>query len=201
MTAYQDLQASIYFDAVILIDGGTDALMRGDEPGLGTPAEDISSIYAVANLSLRSSYLACIGLGIETFDGIKNASTFGAIEELQQLDALQGVIHITKSMPGVKEYSQAITYANKQYEFQSLVQNAIKSAIEGKYGTQVIGGKKHTNILVSTLMQQYWIFDLAKIKARMVYPSSLSSKQSLFEVNRAIEQFRSKKMKSFGIQV
>ncbi|MFF7988525.1 hypothetical protein ACFZDG_01885 [Kitasatospora xanthocidica] len=36
--------------AVLLVDGGTDILMRGDEAGLGTPEEDMASLAAVAGL-------------------------------------------------------------------------------------------------------------------------------------------------------
>ena len=31
-------------DTLVLVDGGTDSLMRGDEEGLGTPHEDIASL-------------------------------------------------------------------------------------------------------------------------------------------------------------
>ena len=52
---YQELLAKLKFDAVVLCDGGTDSLMRGDEPGLGSPAEDIASIAAVSMPPVRSS--------------------------------------------------------------------------------------------------------------------------------------------------
>lgn len=39
-------------DCVILVDGGTDSLMRGDEVELGTPTEDMSSIAAIHQLKV-----------------------------------------------------------------------------------------------------------------------------------------------------
>ncbi len=40
----------MHIDCVILVDGGTDSLMRGDEKQLGTPTEDMTSIAAVSML-------------------------------------------------------------------------------------------------------------------------------------------------------
>ena len=42
--AYQKIVERLKIDAIILSDGGTDSLMRGDERGLGTPTEDMTKI-------------------------------------------------------------------------------------------------------------------------------------------------------------
>ena len=42
--AYRALVKHLKIDTIILIDGGTDALMRGDEIDLGTPHEDAVSL-------------------------------------------------------------------------------------------------------------------------------------------------------------
>ncbi|MEV4413365.1 DUF1152 domain-containing protein [Catellatospora sp. NPDC049609] len=46
--AYRVLVERLRADAVVLVDGGTDILMRGDETGLGTPEEDMASLASVA---------------------------------------------------------------------------------------------------------------------------------------------------------
>src|SRR5438045_1644226 len=46
--AYKILVEKLQLDTIVLIDGGTDSLMRGDEVSLGTPQEDIASIAAVS---------------------------------------------------------------------------------------------------------------------------------------------------------
>ncbi|HEX7164216.1 MAG TPA: hypothetical protein VF223_23610 [Trebonia sp.] len=49
--AYRALLAHLGgVDAVVLVDGGTDILLRGDESSLGTPEEDITSLAAVHGL-------------------------------------------------------------------------------------------------------------------------------------------------------
>jgi hypothetical protein len=50
--AYQYLADHLSLDAIVLVDGGTDILMRGDESGLGTPEEDMASLAAVHGLDV-----------------------------------------------------------------------------------------------------------------------------------------------------
>jgi hypothetical protein len=45
--AYRTLCTQLEIDAVVLVDGGTDILMFGDEAGLGTPEEEMASLAAV----------------------------------------------------------------------------------------------------------------------------------------------------------
>ena len=71
--AYRRLHELLGLDAVVLVDGGTDSLMRGDEFGLGTPAEDSTSLAAVASSEIPNQYLACIGFGVDTFHGVCHA--------------------------------------------------------------------------------------------------------------------------------
>src|SRR6478735_1878315 len=47
---YRHLVERLDIDAVVLVDGGTDILLRGDESNLGTPVEDITSLAAVTRL-------------------------------------------------------------------------------------------------------------------------------------------------------
>jgi hypothetical protein len=52
-TLYNELVDHLSIDTIILADGGTDSLMRGDEIGLGTPTEDMASICAVNEISKK----------------------------------------------------------------------------------------------------------------------------------------------------
>src|SRR5262245_52941185 len=61
--AYRALALELKPDAIVLVDGGTDSLMCGDEAGLGTPEEDIASIAAVDELHGLERYLVCVGFG------------------------------------------------------------------------------------------------------------------------------------------
>lgn len=52
LVAYQALVTLLELDAIVLVDGGTDLLMFGDESGLGTPVEDMASLAAVGQLRI-----------------------------------------------------------------------------------------------------------------------------------------------------
>jgi hypothetical protein len=73
LAAYRALVEQLGVDTVILVDGGTDSLMRGDEVGLGTPQEDIASIAAVDQLDVATKLLVCLGFGVDTFHGVCHA--------------------------------------------------------------------------------------------------------------------------------
>ncbi|MFW9874687.1 MAG: DUF1152 domain-containing protein [Candidatus Thorarchaeota archaeon] len=190
LQAYQDLQKILQFDTVILVDGGSDALMKGDELGIGSAAEDISSIITVDKLKIKHTYLCCLGLGIDAYDGVRDSDSLKAVNELQNLNGCKGAILLMKNMTGVNEYIQAVKHANRNSEKnQSLVQNSIISALEGNYGMQKIGGKRFTQIYVHSLMQILWIFDLSIIRNRLLYPT-MDNLNSLYEVEREIKDFR-----------
>lgn len=61
--------ARLEVDAVVLVDGGADLLMFGDAPGLGTPAEDMTSLAAVTGLDGLDAVAVCMGFGIDAFHG------------------------------------------------------------------------------------------------------------------------------------
>eukprot|EP00494_Astrolonche_serrata_P027334 UN27597 len=48
--AYELLVDHLKPDAVVLVDGGTDSLMKGDEYGIGSVEEDYSSLLAVHDI-------------------------------------------------------------------------------------------------------------------------------------------------------
>ena len=56
---YQDLVKELQLDTLVLVDGGTDILMRGDEPALGTPMEDMCSLAAADMLDLKHKFVIC----------------------------------------------------------------------------------------------------------------------------------------------
>ena len=66
LEGYKALVAHLGIDAIILIDGGVDSLMHGDESELGTIVEDTVSLVAVSlleNIPVRLT--ACVAMGAE----------------------------------------------------------------------------------------------------------------------------------------
>ena len=82
---YSQLVREHRVDAILVLDGGSDSLMAGDEEGLGDPVEDAVSLAAVAaldepRLALRA--LIVIGLGADRFNDVSDAASLRAIAEL-----------------------------------------------------------------------------------------------------------------------
>src|SRR4051812_3996197 len=57
--AYRALVERLAIDAIVLVDGGIDAVLRGDETSLGTPSEDLASLAAVTSLGIPTA-IACV---------------------------------------------------------------------------------------------------------------------------------------------
>ena len=91
---YQHLATSLQLDATLLVDGGSDSLMAGDEEQLATIEEDHTSILAVhrinrPELSLRA--LVVLGLGVDRFHGCSDAASLRAVAELTAAGGLLGM--------------------------------------------------------------------------------------------------------------
>ena len=93
--AYQKLVDRLGIDAIVLVDGGTDILLRGDESGLGTPAEDMTSLGAVAGLdTVPTRIVACIGFGIDAHHGVNHTEVLENIADLDAAGAYLGAFSV-----------------------------------------------------------------------------------------------------------
>jgi hypothetical protein len=136
--AYRVLAAELKIDTVVLVDGGTDSLMRGDEAGLGTPEEDMTAIAAVAALDPKlvpRRMLACLGFGIDTFHGVCHADVLEAIADLSRAGGYLGAFSLAPDMPEAEKFVDATEYVLKQTPSRvSIVCSSILSALEGRFG-------------------------------------------------------------------
>ncbi|MFI6242286.1 DUF1152 domain-containing protein [Micromonospora sp. NPDC050795] len=88
-TAYRHLMEHLDIDAVVLVDGGTDVLLRGDESNLGTPVEDMTSLAAVAALDVPVELVTSLGFGIDAYDGVNHVEV---LENLAALDRIENTV-------------------------------------------------------------------------------------------------------------
>jgi hypothetical protein len=93
--AYREVVERFAIDAIILVDGGTDSVVKGDEPGLGTPEEDAASLAAVADLDVPVKLLACLGFGVDHFHGVSHHSFLENTAELARLGGFLGSCSLT----------------------------------------------------------------------------------------------------------
>jgi hypothetical protein len=191
--AYQALFERLQFDALVLVDGGTDSLMRGDEQGLGTPEEDAASLTAAGMLPLDRKFLAVIGFGVDHAHGVCDAHAFQAIAQLTAAGAYQGTIGLAPDMPEVRFYRDAILFANHHmHRHESLVDNSILSSLDGYFGDHHATDRTRGSTLhITPLMSLYFTFLLDPVSDRLLYRDAIRTTESYDELSLAIEYFRS----------
>jgi hypothetical protein len=74
------------------------AVMRGDEAGLGTPVEDMTSLAAVAGLQVPVKLVACLGFGIDAYHGVNHTQVHGQIAAATR--GADGDVHVTRRTRG-----------------------------------------------------------------------------------------------------
>jgi hypothetical protein len=131
---YQQLVAQLDIDALVLIDGGVDGLMRGDEAGVGTFIEDIVSLAAVHALdSVPHKLLVCIDLGAE--QDVAYAHVFENIAALTAEGGFLGACALASQMPAYQAYEAALLAVQGQgWQEPSVINSSIVSAVRGHYG-------------------------------------------------------------------
>lgn len=189
---YRYLVQSLKLDAIVLTDGGTDILMRGDEAGLGTPAEDMMSLAAVAALDVPARMVACVGFGIDAYHGICHANWLENVSGLIEAGGFLGAIALRKEMPEVQSYIDAVNAADQATPGRgSIVNGSIVSALEGRFGDYHRTERtRSSRLFISPLMNFIWMFDLAAVACRNLYLDRIEQTRTIWDVLSAIESFR-----------
>ena len=155
--------------AVVLIDGGSDSLMAGDEAELGTPLEDMLSMFAVKATGV-ACFLGCLGIGADRFHGVSDCSTLRAIAEITELGGFLGSVGLTAGMPEVQGYFEASAFIEAKMPEPSIVGHYVQSAIKGHFGDYNTQRRtKGSKLFVNPLMSQYYFFDLKTVVRRIKY--------------------------------
>lgn len=191
--AYQYLIQTLRPDTLLLIDGGTDSLMRGDEAGLGTPEGEAASLFA-ANVAsgVSRKLLACIGFGIDTFHGVCHAHFLENVAALIGDDAFLGAWSLLRTMDEFAFYRDACDYVFARLRQQpSIVNSSVISAVNGSFGDHHATKRTdQSKLFVNPLMALYWTFRLQDVAQRNLYLECIQSTQTIGEVSLAIERFR-----------
>ena len=158
---YRALIDHLQIDGIILVDGGVDSLMRGDEAKMGTILEDDVSLNAVNDLTdLPVRLMVSTALGAER--DITYAHVFENIATYTQAGAFLGSCSLIKQMPVYQQYEEAVLYAQSQpFQDPSVINSSLISAVRGHYGDYHLTQKTEgSRLWISPLMPIYWFFDL-----------------------------------------
>ncbi|MFN8375522.1 MAG: DUF1152 domain-containing protein [Anaerolineae bacterium] len=158
--AYEHLIKRLKIDAIILVDGGVDSLMRGDESGSGTLVEDTLSLSAVRNLDVPVKILACIGFGTEVEEAVCHYNALENMADLTKAGAFLGACALTPQMPAFQQFESACRYVWDQPDHhKSHISTRIIPAVRGEFGNYDMYNLNRGSVFVSPLMGLYWFFD------------------------------------------
>lgn len=190
--AYQQLVAHLGVDAVVLVDGGTDILLRGDEAGLGTPEEDMTSLAAVASLEGSDRLVVSLGFGIDAFHGVCHAHVLENLAALDRDGGYLGALSIPSRSPEAEAYLDAVADAQRATpERPSIVHGQIAAALRGEFGnTQFTARTAGSELFVNPLMGVYFTVDLATLAAGVGYLDDLAGTDTAVDVAMVIEAHR-----------
>ena len=190
--AYKYLIKELKLDAIVLVDGGTDSLMLGDEESLGTPEEDSCSMASVYGTSVKKKLLLCLGFGIDHFHGVSHYRFLENVAKISKEGGFLGCFSLLEEMEEFKKYKEALDYTCSKMPFRkSIVSNSIISAVEGNYGdfhrTERTFG---TELWINPLMSLYWCFHLNTVVQNLQYYPLIKETKSIHEISGIIRDYR-----------
>jgi hypothetical protein len=160
--AYAALCQRLKIDAILLIDGGVDSLMRGDESGAGTLIEDTLTLAAIRPLThIRTKIQMCVGFGTEVEEAVCHYNALENMAALVKAGAFYGSCALTPQMPCFTLYEQACRHVwETPGNGKSHIATRIIPAVHGEFGNHhMYAEHENIRICVSPLMSLYWFFD------------------------------------------
>lgn len=191
--AYQWLSQTLKPDTIVLVDGGTDSLMRGDEAGLGTPQEDMASLVAANDVTGPArKYLVALGFGIDTFHGVCHAHFLENVATLISDGGFLGSWSLIHEMEEFRLYEQACEFVSARMpRGTSIVNASICSAVNGRFGDHHATKRTEgSTLFINPLMALYWAFRLEHVARRNLYLDQLRNTMTYQELSLAIEKYR-----------
>ncbi|WP_326573960.1 DUF1152 domain-containing protein [Actinacidiphila glaucinigra] len=180
-------------DAIVLVDGGTDILMRGDESGLGTPEEDMASLGAVGGLTgVPQRLVACLGFGVDAYHGVNHSLVLENLAALERDGAYLGAFSLPRDSREGRLYLDAVAHAQEATpEHPSIVHGSVAAAVRGDFGdVRFTERTRHSELFVNPLMAMYFCVDAVGLAARNLYLDRLERTQLTRQISSIVEEFR-----------
>jgi hypothetical protein len=187
---YRVLAAYLEVDGIMLIDGGVDSLIRGDEASTGTLIEDAISLYVVNELvEIPVRIVGCLGFGAEK--NVAHAHVFENMARLTAVGGFLGTCSLTPRMESYQAYEEAVLYVQgMEHQDPSVISSSIISAVRGRYGDYHLTEKTSGSCLwISPLMSIYWFFDLPTVAEHNLYLSQLKHTNTFMEAVHAYTMY------------
>lgn len=169
-------------DALVLVDGGVDSLLRGDESQTGTIIEDAISLYCASQLTeVPHRFLLATALGAE--QDMAYHQVFENIAALTKTGALLGVCSLVPQMAAFQEFEKAVLQAQSQpFQDPSVINSCLVSAGRGDFGNVHLTAKtRGSRLWISPLMTLLWFFDLDGVAAQNQFLDRLAGTRTFME--------------------
>ncbi|MEV4331163.1 DUF1152 domain-containing protein [Streptomyces sp. NPDC049597] len=190
--AYRALIERYEIDAVVLVDGGTDILMRGDESGLGTPEEDLTSVAALAGINGPERLVVSVGFGVDAYHGVSHGLVLENIAALESDGAYLGAFSVPRATREGALFLDAVAHAQEHTpDHPSIVNGSIAAAVRGSFGdVQFTSRTRGSELFVNPLMSLCFVFELAGLARRCLYLDRIENTHLIRQVSSVIEKFR-----------
>lgn len=193
LNAYEWLARTFAIDTIMVVDGGTDSLMRGDECSLGTPQEDFASLFAANALNgVERKLLVCLGFGIDTFHGVCHAHFLENVAALIEDHGYLGAWSLMREMEEYQLYCEAFEFVSARMpRKESIVNSSIISAVSGWFGDEHASKRTEgSELFINPLMALFWTFRLDQVARRNLCLGRIAETANYGELSLAIEAFR-----------
>jgi len=183
-------------DTIILVDGGVDSLMRGDEEGPGSIIQDTLSLMVVDSLRIPLKILACLGFGTETDEGVCHFRVLENMAALAKDGNFLGACALTKTMDAFRYYEKVCQIIFDLPMMRSHVHTRIVPAVHGEFGRYEMFKDAYQPLdplsarppFISPLMTLYWFYDVAGVLRMNLLAEHLANTESYADVQMAYEQ-------------
>lgn len=184
--AYQKIVKKYDIGAVVLVDGGTDSLMLGNEKHMGTPTEDHCSMAAVNSCSVPIKLLACLGFGVDAFHGVSHGLFLENVAEMERAGGYLGCFSVSSQSREGRLYMEGYRAVSAHMQ-PSIVCSSITDAMSGHFGNHHSTGRTgNTQLFINPLMSIYWTFELPVVVSHIPYAKQLLSTNKMDEVTTVI---------------
>ncbi|MFI5972363.1 DUF1152 domain-containing protein [Streptomyces sp. NPDC051452] len=182
-------------DAVVLVDGGTDILMRGDEHGLGTPEEDMASLAAVAGLDEDEAphrLVACLGFGVDAHHGVNHSLVLENLAALDRSGGYLGAFSLPRDSPEGAAYLDAVAHAQGLHAgHPSIVHGSVAASVRGEFGdVRFTERTRGSELFVNPLMALYFCVDLPALARSNLYLDRLDGTVLMRQIGSVVSDYR-----------
>ncbi|MBX3083214.1 MAG: DUF1152 domain-containing protein [Anaerolineae bacterium] len=190
--SYKALIDHLHIDALILIDGGVDSLMRGDESSPGTFIEDTITLAAVRELNVPVKLHACLGFGTEVEEHLCHHLALENVAAITKAGGFLGACALTAQMSCFQRYESACRYVWDQPNHQkSHISTRVIPAAHGEFANHhLYNMDSNVTVYLSALMTLYWWFDAEVVIKRNLLLDNLKDTDTTEDAFRVIHAAR-----------